>query len=102
MRAAVGAVSLAATLVGCTASDPADDSAAADPAGDAGDHGDLDDATRAALHLAHAFGPSPAVVDEATVAASAALEPAAIIELAVWVSVSQALHRLTVRRLGRD
>ncbi|MEM9565535.1 MAG: hypothetical protein AAGA93_23130 [Actinomycetota bacterium] len=61
-----------------------------------------DDRTAAALRLAYAFGPSPAEVDEATVAqASDALKPAEIVELAVWVSVNQALHRLTVRRLAR-
>ena len=55
------------------------------------------------LRLADAFGPSPAQVDEGTVAeASANLKPAEIVELAVWVSVLQMLHRLTVRRLVRS
>lgn len=62
----------------------------------------VDPRTAAALRLAHAFGPSPAEVDGATVEeASAALSAEEIVELAVWVSVNQLLHRLTVRRLGR-
>ena len=55
----------------------------------------------AALRLGWVFGPSPAVVDqEAIDRATDALKPAEIVELAVWVSVSQLLHRLTVRRLA--
>jgi len=59
-------------------------------------------ATAAALRLAHAFGPSPAEVDQATIdEASAALAAPEIVELAVWASVNQLLHRLAVRRLAR-
>jgi alkylhydroperoxidase family enzyme len=65
------------------------------------DADDLDDRTRAVLRLANAFGPSPAEVDREAVEASSVLEPAEIVELAVWVSVLQLIHRLTVRRLAR-
>jgi alkylhydroperoxidase family enzyme len=62
----------------------------------------LEPRTAAALRLAHAFGPSPAEVDQATIdEASAALSAPEIVELAVWASVNQLLHRLTVRRLAR-
>lgn len=65
------------------------------------DDTDADDATQAVVRLAHAFGSSPAKVDADTLAASSALTSAQIVELAVWVSVYQLIHRLTVRRLAR-
>lgn len=57
----------------------------------------LDDRTVAALSLARVMSPSPAMVDTETVElAKSALTSAEIIEVAVWISVSQLLHRLTV------
>ncbi len=57
----------------------------------------LDPATAAAITLARAIAPSPATVDEATVSAvSSNLSSAQIVELAVWISVCQLLHRLAV------
>lgn len=62
----------------------------------------IDDRLAAALRVANAFGPSPAQVSPETVAeAAGALKPDEIIELTVWISVSQLIHRLTVRRLAR-
>lgn len=55
----------------------------------------------AALRLAHAWGPSPAEVDDATIERVESLQAAEVVELAVWVSVYQLIHRLTVRRLAR-
>jgi alkylhydroperoxidase family enzyme len=69
-----------------------------DPAG--GQPEGLDDRTRAVLRLANAFGPSPAEVDATAVEASSALTAQEIVELAVWTSVNQAIHRLTIRRLA--
>jgi alkylhydroperoxidase family enzyme len=49
------------------------------------------------VRMAHAISPSPAAVDDATVAAArAALQPAEVVELTVWVSLCQLMHRLTV------
>lgn len=63
----------------------------------------VDDRLAAILLLADAFGPSPAQVDADIVAtATAALKPDEIVELAVWASVNQMIHRLTVRRLARS
>lgn len=57
----------------------------------------LDDRTKAVLSVARLIAPSPAVMDDETVAqARETLTPAEIIETAVWVSVNQLLHRLTV------
>ena len=56
----------------------------------------------AVLHLAHGFGPSPAEIDATAIEAASALSSAQIVELAVWASVNQLLHRLTVRRQGRS
>ncbi len=59
--------------------------------------GVFDDTTHAALVLAAAMSPSPAAVDAAVIElARRSLAPAQIVELAVWISVSQLLHRLTV------
>ncbi len=72
-----------------------------DPA--AGRPDGIDQRLGAALRLADAMGSSPAQVTPEIVAeASAVLKPEEIIELTVWVSVSQLIHRLTVRRLGRS
>jgi alkylhydroperoxidase family enzyme len=57
----------------------------------------LDVRTRAALTAAHAMAPSPAVVDQAAVdTIAASLSSAEIVETAVWVSVNQLVHRLSV------
>ncbi len=57
----------------------------------------FDDRATAALATAHRFAPSPAIVDEPTVAAADQhLSTAEIVEIAVWVSVCQLMHRLTV------
>ncbi|MEM9653220.1 MAG: hypothetical protein AAGA65_14060 [Actinomycetota bacterium] len=57
----------------------------------------LDERTAAALSVARLISPSPAVMDRETVAlASEHLSPAEIVELAVWVSVNQLLHRLSI------
>ncbi|MEM7273177.1 MAG: hypothetical protein AAF547_08875 [Actinomycetota bacterium] len=62
---------------------------------------ELDQRLATVLRVAAGFGPSPAQVDTDTVAAADAdLKPAEIIELAVWVSVNQLIHRLTFRRLA--
>lgn len=51
----------------------------------------------AVVRTAYAMSPSPAVVDDATVAATrAALHPAEVVELTVWLSLCQLLHRLAV------
>jgi hypothetical protein len=44
------------------------------------------------------MSPSPAAVTADDVAFAETLPPADVVELAVWVSVSQLLHRLHVRR----
>jgi alkylhydroperoxidase family enzyme len=56
-----------------------------------------DGRTRAALALARAVSPSPAALSPAVVdeCRAAPLEPAAIVELVVWLSVLQLLHRLS-------
>jgi alkylhydroperoxidase family enzyme len=54
------------------------------------------DAPSTVLRLARAVSPSPADVDAAVLEASRALQPAAIVELVVWISVLQMLHRLAV------
>jgi len=57
----------------------------------------LDDRTRAALATAHRISSSPARVDAATVeAVDKHLSSAETIEIAVWVSVLQLIHRLGV------
>lgn len=57
----------------------------------------LDDRTRAALTTAYRIAPSPAQVDEATIeAADKQLSSAETVEIAVWVSVLQLIHRLSV------
>lgn len=48
-----------------------------------------------ALVVARAIAPSPAAVDETTVAAARALTPAQIVELVVFLSVLQLVHRLS-------
>ncbi|MEL6981573.1 MAG: hypothetical protein AAFO29_04030 [Actinomycetota bacterium] len=71
-----------------------------DPAGER--PAEIDDRLGAILAMAHAFGPSPAQVSpEIVTEASNALKPDEIVELTVWISVSQLIHRLTVRRLAR-
>ncbi len=50
----------------------------------------------AALTLARAVSPSPAVVDDATIDACRSLSSAAIVEVVTFVSVMQMLHRLAV------
>ncbi len=58
---------------------------------------DLDPRTAAALGVARAISPSPAIVDDDTVSAAIEhLTSAEIIEIAVWVSVGQLQHRLSV------
>jgi hypothetical protein len=54
-------------------------------------------ATAALLTLARAASPSPAQINGVAVAAcrSAELSPAAIVETVTWLSVLEALHRLT-------
>ena len=57
----------------------------------------LDKRTNVALSVARLIAPSPAVMDSETVAlAKETLSPSEIVEIAVWVSVNQLLHRLTV------
>ncbi len=57
----------------------------------------LDQRTTAALSVARLIASSPAMMDRETVAvAKEALRPSEIVEIAVWVSVNQLLHRLTV------
>ncbi len=57
----------------------------------------FDERTTAALSVARLISPSPAVIDSETVAlAGATLTSEEIVEVAVWVSVSQLLHRLSV------
>ena len=57
----------------------------------------LEARTEAVLHLAAKIAPSPAIVDDKTVAiATESLTSAEIVEVAVWVSVSQLQHRLSV------
>lgn len=52
-------------------------------------------ATRAALRLARAISPSPAEVEEPTInCVRAVLTGAQIVEIVVWVSVCQLIHRL--------
>jgi alkylhydroperoxidase family enzyme len=59
--------------------------------------GAFDDVTAIALATAHAISPSPASIDSRTVEAAGRLLTAAqIVELAVWVSVCQLIHRLSV------
>ncbi len=61
------------------------------------DDGAFDDRSRAALTVAHRIAPSPARVDAATVAlAEEHLSSAETVEIAVWISVLQLIHRLTV------
>ncbi len=58
---------------------------------------DVDDRTRAALTTAHRISPSPARVDEETIAlADKFLSSAETVELTVWVSILQLIHRLSV------
>ena len=56
-----------------------------------------DPTSAAILQLARAAAPSPAVIDETTIAACehAQLTPAAIVETVTWLAVLQMLHRLT-------
>ncbi|MCP4224685.1 MAG: hypothetical protein GY773_15205, partial [Actinomycetia bacterium] len=57
----------------------------------------LDDATKATLALAQAISPSPAAVDQSVIdGALAAISSAQIVEIVVWVSVCQLIHRLSV------
>lgn len=50
----------------------------------------------AVLRLAHAISPSPAVTtDELAAATAEALTSAEVIEIAVWISVLQLVHRIT-------
>lgn len=52
--------------------------------------------TEAVVQLAHAISPSPAVTtDELAAATAATLSPAEIIEVAVWISVLQLVHRVS-------
>ncbi len=62
------------------------------------DEGTLDDhRSRAALTVAHRIAPSPAQVDSSTIAAAAEhLSSAETVEIAVWVSILQLIHRLSV------
>jgi alkylhydroperoxidase family enzyme len=59
-----------------------------------GDVSSLDPKGRAAMALARAISPSPAALDDTVLESTRTLEPAAIIELVVWLSVLQMLHRL--------
>lgn len=65
--------------------------------GDASPPPAADSKARAALMLAKAASPSPAVIDDAIVSAcrSAELPAAAVVELVTWISVLQMLHRLS-------
>jgi alkylhydroperoxidase family enzyme len=57
----------------------------------------LDDKTAAAVAMAYDISPSPAAVsDKVLELADSALSPAETVEIAVWVSVCQLIHRLTV------
>ena len=57
----------------------------------------LDDRTRTALAVAFQMAPSPAKVDDATAeAADRHLSPSEVVEIAVWISVLQLIHRLTI------
>jgi hypothetical protein len=56
----------------------------------------VDSRTASILELARAASPSPAVIDDGVVDRARPLEPAAIVETVVWLSVLQMLHRLTV------
>ena len=52
--------------------------------------------TQAVLRLAHAIAPSPAVTtDELAAATTDVLSSAEVIEIAVWISVMQLVHRIT-------
>jgi hypothetical protein len=55
----------------------------------------VDAPTAAILRLARAASPSPAAIDSSVVEGCRALEPAAIIETIVWLSVLQMLHRVS-------
>ncbi len=57
----------------------------------------LDQRTVAVLNLTQVMAPSPAIVsDESIQLAKSVLTSAEIIEIAVWVSVNQLMHRLSV------
>ena len=57
--------------------------------------GTFDDETLATLTVAHAIAPRPAEVDTSVIELGAnTLTAAQIVEIAVWVSISQLLHRL--------
>ncbi|MEM8922342.1 MAG: hypothetical protein AAGD35_02495 [Actinomycetota bacterium] len=57
----------------------------------------IDQTTAAALMVAQATSPSPAAVDDAVIeAATSFLTPAQRVEVVVWVSVCQLLHRLSL------
>lgn len=57
----------------------------------------LDDRTLAVFTVARVMSPSPAVVDTGAIeSANKSLSSAEIVEIAVWVSVNQLLHRLSV------
>jgi hypothetical protein len=59
--------------------------------------GTFDSETLATLTMAHAIAPSPAEVDASTIElGTTTLTAAQIVEVAVWVSISQLLHRLHV------
>ncbi|MGI9614922.1 MAG: hypothetical protein ACR2QO_18575, partial [Acidimicrobiales bacterium] len=58
---------------------------------------DLSSAAIAALTMAHAIASSPAMVDEPTVhLVTSELSSPATVEVAVWVSICQLIHRLSV------
>jgi len=59
-----------------------------------GDVSSLDPKGGAAMALARAISPSPAALDDTVLESTRTLEPAAIIELVVRLSVLQMLHRL--------
>lgn len=88
-----------AALASAHGVDPAAIRAAIESSGAAGSGAstELDDATTAAIALARAMAPSPAAVDRAEIErACTSLSSAEIVELAVWVSLCQLLHRLAV------
>lgn len=61
----------------------------------AGSLPDADERPQMIVRLARAFAPSPAqVTSDLAEAAVAVLSPAEIIEVAVWISVQQSMHRL--------
>ena len=60
-----------------------------------GDPPGADARLAAILRLAHAASSSPATIDAAIVEECRSLEPAAVIETIVWLSVLQLLHRIT-------